>query len=145
MPAPNVDNEYRALVCDHRFKSPGDALWAFQLVIWRSGQPSCPYCRSLTIIQRRDRRSAWGDFVCQDCLRRFAVLTGTIFERSRLPAHLLLQAVELVIGGIGTNALARILVIDLQTAGRLRQRIRAAMNDEGQVEIKPGIFMGRKE
>ena len=67
---------------------------------------------------------------CGDCKKQFTVRIGTIFEESKLPLHLWLQAMHLMASskkGISSHQLMRILQTTYRTAWFLSHRIREAM------------------
>lgn len=67
---------------------------------------------------------------CRACRAQFTVRIGTIFEESRAPLHLWLQAIALMAAskkGISSNQLHRTLGVTLKTAWFMSHRIRMAM------------------
>ena len=71
---------------------------------------------------------------CRACRAQFTVRIGTIFEESRVPLHLWLQAIALLAAskkGISSNQLARTLGVQLKTAWFMSHRIRMAMAPGG--------------
>jgi len=67
---------------------------------------------------------------CRACRAQFTVRIGTIFEESRAPLHLWLQAIALMAAskkGISANQLHRVLGVQLKTAWFMAHRIRMAM------------------
>jgi hypothetical protein len=71
-----------------------------------------------------------GLYKCYACRKQFRVTVGTIFEQSKVPLHLWLQAFYLVAGskkGISANQLHRTLGVTLKTAWFMGHRIREAM------------------
>lgn len=67
---------------------------------------------------------------CRACRAQFTVRIGTIFEESRAPLHLWLQAIALMAAskkGISANQLHRTLGVTLKTAWFMAHRIRMAM------------------
>lgn len=73
---------------------------------------------------------------CRACRAQFTVRIGTIFEESRAPLHLWLQAIALLAAskkGISSNQLARTLGVQLKTAWFMSHRIRMAMAPGGKL------------
>lgn len=67
---------------------------------------------------------------CRACRGQFTVRIGTVFEESRAPLHLWLQAIALMAAskkGISANQLHRTLGVQLKTAWFMAHRIRMAM------------------
>lgn len=73
---------------------------------------------------------------CRACQVQFTVRVGTIFEESRAPLHLWLQAIALLAAskkGISSNQLHRMLGVTLKTAWFMSHRIRMAMAPSGRL------------
>lgn len=67
---------------------------------------------------------------CRACRGQFTVRMGTVFEESRAPLHLWLQAIALMAAskkGVSANQLHRTLGVTLKTAWFMAHRIRMAM------------------
>src|SRR3546814_2886272 len=67
---------------------------------------------------------------CGECRKQFTVKVGTVFEHARMPLHLMLQAVHLMMSskkGISSHQLSRVLEVQYNTAWFLSHRIRDAM------------------
>src|SRR3546814_1426723 len=67
---------------------------------------------------------------CGECRKQFTVKVGTVFEHARMPLHLMLQAVHLMMSskkGISSHQLSRVLEVQYNTAWFLSHRIREAM------------------
>jgi hypothetical protein len=74
-----------------------------------------------------------GLWKCYECRKPFTVKIGTIFESSKVPMRIWLQAMYLVAGskkGISSNQLHRILGVTLKTAWFMSHRIREAMQSD---------------
>src|SRR6185437_7053490 len=94
-----------------------------------------------------EKRVRYGLKRCGDCKRQFTVRMGTIFEESKLPLHIWLQAMHLMCSskkGVSAHQLHRTLEITYKTAWFLAHRIREAMrsgelapfgSDGGAVEV----------
>jgi len=95
-------------------------------------------------------------YKCYQCRKPFTVRMGTLFESSKVPLHIWLQAIYLIAGskkGISSNQLARVLGLTVKTAWFLSHRIREAMcegglapfgQDGGAVEVDE-TYIGRKK
>lgn len=67
---------------------------------------------------------------CGECRKQFTAKVGTVFEDAKLPLHIMLQAVHLMVSskkGISSHQLSRILEIQYNSAWFLSHRIREAM------------------
>ena len=95
-------------------------------------------CAALSTLWRRkgrtqadgDRRGRWN---CQDCKSSFNVLSGTIFEKTKLPLQKWFLALGLVISAkksLSSHQLARDLELNQKSAWFMQQRIRAQMASE---------------
>ena len=100
--------------------------------IWPEG-PVCPHCGGVERISLMGGKSTRvGTYKCYQCRKPFTVKIGTIFEDSKVPMHIWLQAIYLIAGskkGISSNQLHRTLGVTLKTAWFMSHRIREAMRD----------------
>jgi transposase-like protein len=123
--------------------------------VWPSGA-NCPHCGGVERISKmRGKSTRMGLYKCYQCRKPFTVRMGTIFESSKVPLHIWLQAMYLIAGskkGISSNQLARTLGLTVKTAWFLSHRIREAMRegglapfgaDGGAVEVDE-TYIGRK-
>lgn len=104
-------------------------------VIWPDG-PVCHHCgctgRISAIKPNPEKRVRYGLKKCGDCGKQFTVRMGTIFEESKLPLHIWLQAMHLMCAskkGVSAHQLHRTLEITYKSAWFLAHRIREAMRD----------------
>jgi transposase-like protein len=102
--------------------------------VWPNG-PVCPHCGGVERISKMQGKSTrQGLYKCYQCRKPFTVRMGTIFESSKVPLHIWLQAMYLIAGskkGISSNQLARTLGLTVKTAWFLSHRIREAMREGG--------------
>ena len=124
--------------------------------LWPNG-PVCPHCGGVEKVGKLSGKTTRpGLWKCYQCRKPFTVKIGTIFEDSKVPMRLWLQAMYLIAGskkGISSNQLHRILGVTLKTAWFMSHRIREAMRDGGltpfgsdgtMVEVDE-TFIGREE
>ncbi|TMJ18069.1 MAG: IS1595 family transposase [Alphaproteobacteria bacterium] len=124
--------------------------------VWPNG-PVCPHCGGVERISKMQGKSTRkGLYKCYQCRKPFTVRMGTIFESSKVPLHVWLQAIFLIAGskkGISSNQLASILGLTVKTAWFLSHRIREAMREGdlapfgqggGAVEVGE-TYIGRKK
>ncbi|WP_264296076.1 IS1595 family transposase [Mesorhizobium sp. B2-8-5] len=74
-----------------------------------------------------------GLYKCSDCRKKFTVRMGTIFEVSKLPLHIWLQAIHAMCAskkGVSAHQLHRALEITYKTAWFLCHRIRETMRSD---------------
>ena len=89
----------------------------------------CPHCGS-TEVARKAERHRIGRWNCRDCKSSFNVLSGTIFEKTKVELQKWFLAVGLVVNAkksLSSYQLARDLELNQKTAWYMQQRIRAAM------------------
>ena len=126
-------------------------------VLWPQG-PVCFHCgrtgRISAIKPNPEKRVRYGLKKCGDCKKQFTVRMGTIFEESKLPLHIWLQAIHLMVSskkGVSSHQLHRTLEITYKSAWCLSHRIREAMRSGdlapfgqggGDVEVDE-TFIGR--
>jgi transposase-like protein len=111
-----------------------EAAYAYvEARIWPNG-PVCPHCGGVDRISKMQGKSTRvGTYKCYQCRKPFTVKIGTIFEDSKVPMRLWLQAMYLIAGskkGISSNQLQRILGVTLKTAWFMSHRIREAMRSD---------------
>lgn len=113
-----------------------------EAMLWPNG-PVCPHCGgegyAMKVIGKASVRKDGtvkpapvriGVKKCRACQVQFTVRVGTIFEDSRAPMHVWLQAIALLTAskkGMSSNQLSRVLGVTLKTAWFMSHRIRMAM------------------
>ena len=128
-------------------KKVRDWLW---LIRFPSGF-QCHHCKSEKFYQHTSRPEIR---TCRQCLKQIRLRAGTLFEHSKLPLRIWLQAIQLLMQGkrgISALELKRVLKIgSYQTAWMMLHKIRAALNDrdqhyklKGLIELD-GAYFGRK-
>jgi transposase-like protein len=113
-----------------------DEAAAFERVekaLWPHG-PACFHCgatdRISAIKPNPEKRVRYGLKKCGHCKKQFTVRMGTIFEESKLPMHIWLQAIHLMASskkGVSSHQLHRTLEITYKSAWFMSHRIREAM------------------
>lgn len=133
-----------------------DAAFAYvEAALWPNG-PVCSHCGETVRVSRMGGTATRkGLHKCYKCRKQFTVRQGTLFESSKVPLHVWLQAIYLIAGskkGISSHQLARTLGLTVKTAWFLSHRIREAMRegglapfgaDGGAVEVDE-TYIGRK-
>jgi transposase-like protein len=106
---------------------------------WANGVV-CPHCGSLGAHYKlQGKATRPGVYKCVDCSDQFTVTVGTVFERSKVPLNVWLQAVHLMCvskKGVSAKQLERMLGVTYKTAWFMSHRIREAMTSE------PGGLLG---
>ncbi|HEX4736669.1 MAG TPA: IS1595 family transposase [Allosphingosinicella sp.] len=149
-----------------RFHDEAKAFEYLEGLLWANGTV-CPHCgvvggRVYDLAGVRGKPSKkspegairYGLKKCGECRKQFTAKVGTVFEDAKLPLHIMLQAVHLMMSskkGISSHQLSRILEIQYNSAWFLSHRIREAMrsgdlapfgSDGGIVEVDE-TFIGR--
>ena len=99
-----------------------------ETVRWGNG-PNCPHCGSVSVA-RKNENSRLGRWNCHDCKSSFNVLSGTIFEKTKVELQRWFLAIGLIVNAkksLSSCQLARDISVTQQTAWYMQQRIRVAM------------------
>ena len=107
---------------------------ALEEIRWPAG-PVCPRCESTDASPIKDRPT-WS---CRSCRKQFSVRLGTVLEDSRLPLWKWFFATYLICEakkGVSSNQLKRTLGVSYKSAWYLTHRIRAAMGDGAQRQLR---------
>tara|TARA_R110000868_G_scaffold122877_2_gene325768 strand:+ start:4840 stop:5796 length:957 start_codon:yes stop_codon:yes gene_type:complete len=124
------------------FHDETKAFEYLESIVWAGGV-TCPHCGVVGgriydlagVRGKPSKKSPEGAIrhglkKCGECRKQFTVKVGTVFEHARMPLHLMLQAVHLMMSskkGISSHQLARVLEVQYNTAWFLSHRIREAM------------------
>ena len=125
-----------------RFHDEAKAFEYLESMIWADGKV-CPHCgvvngRMYDLDGVRGKPSKknpegairFGLKKCGECRKQFTAKVGTVFEDAKLPLHIMLQAVHLMMSskkGISSHQLSRVLEIQYNSAWFLSHRIREAL------------------
>ena len=91
--------------------------------------PQCPLCNS-TKVSRKGDTGRTGRWNCHGCKSSFNVLSGTIFQKTRIPLQKWFLAIGLIVHArksLSSCQLARDLDLNQKTAWYMQRRIRVAM------------------
>jgi transposase-like protein len=119
-----------AILTQARFNNPDAARQHLEAIRWPSG-PVCPHCGGTernSLLRGKSHRP--GLYFCGDCRDPFTVTVGTVFERSKIPLHKWLLAMQLMCSskkGFSSHQLHRTLGVTYKTAWFMSHRIREAM------------------
>lgn len=122
------------------FHNEDSARKYLEKIRWKDGKSVCPHCGSKNDHYPLKPKTSTselrnGVWKCKDCRKQFSVTVGTVFERSHIPLHKWLLAVQLICSskkGMSTNQLHRLLGITYKTAWFMSHRIRYAMEQNYQ-------------
>ena len=125
-----------------RFHDEAKAFEYLESMIWADGV-TCPHCGvvggrvyKLDGVRGKPSKKSpegairFGLKKCGECRKQFTAKVGTVFEDAKLPLHIMLQAVHLMVSskkGISSHQLSRVLEIQYNSAWFLTHRIREAM------------------
>jgi transposase-like protein len=124
----------KALYTEARFQNEKAARAHLESIRWPTG-PVCPHCGGTernSLLKGKSHRP--GLYFCGDCRKPFTVTVGTVFERSKIPLHKWLLAMQLMCSskkGMSSHQLHRTLGVTYKTAWFMTHRIREAMRVGG--------------
>ncbi len=111
-------------------KYPDQAACIRHLEAVRWGDnPTCPHCKSTSIARKADSGRV-GRWNCHACKSSFNVLSGTVFQKTRIPLQKWFLAIGLIVNAkksLSSCQLARDLQVSQPAAWYMQQRIRVAM------------------
>lgn len=101
---------------------------------------TCPHCGSVKVARKCDAHRV-GRWNCHDCKSSFNVLSGTIFEKTKIPLQKWFLAIALMLNAkksLSSHELSRDLDLNQKTAWYMMTRIRQQMLDDS-IEMLQGI------
>ena len=118
---------------DPKIFSDEDAARAhLESIHWPNG-PFCPHCGEPEKVTRLEGSAPRAGLVqCNSCRQQFTVTVGTVLERSKIPLHKWVHAMDLLCSskkGISTHQLHRMLGVSYKSAWFMSHRLREAMRD----------------
>lgn len=123
-----------------RFPDQEACIEHLETVRW-ADTPYCPLCGATTVARKSESQRI-GRWNCHACKASFNVLSGTIFEKTKLPLQKWFLAIGLIVNAkksVSSHQLARDLDLNQKSAWFMQQRVRAAMlTNEG--ELLQGII-----
>ena len=118
----------------NRFPTQDTCLAHLESIRW-PGTPDCPSCHSKKVARKAEKGRS-GRWNCHTCHNSYNVLSGTIFEKTKVPLQKWFLAIALTINAkksLSSYQLARDIKTSHQTALYIQHRIRAAMTDSDRV------------
>ena len=112
-----------------------------ETVRWR-GIPTCPHCESESVASKRENKLV-GRWNCYDCKSSFNVLSGTVFQNTKIDLTKWFLAIALIANAkksLSSYQLARDLDMNVKTAWYLMQRIREEMQRQDSCNLLKGII-----
>jgi len=114
------------------FQDKDKAREFLESIIWPDG-PVCPHCgQSERIYTLKGKAHREGLYKCGKCRKQFTVTVGTLFEKSKIPLNIWLQAAYYMCAskkGVSSHQLHRMLDVTYKTAWFMTHRLREAMKD----------------
>ena len=112
----------------HQFPDQEACIEHLEQIRWR-GEACCLLCGSVKVARKADggRVGRWN---CFDCKSSFNVLSGTIFQKTRIPLQKWFLGIGLMVNAkksLSSHQLARDLELTQPTALYMQERIRASM------------------
>ena len=116
-----------------RFPDHESCLEHLERVRWNY-TPKCPSCESENVARKADgfRQGRWN---CHSCRSSFNVLSGTIFQKTKIPLPKWFLAISIINAkkGVSSCQLARDLDMNQKSAWFMGMRIRRAMGTQGKL------------
>ena len=117
-----------------RFPDHEACIEHLERVRW-GDRPACPLCGALNVARKveGDRIGRWN---CHECKSSFNVLSGTIFQKTKIPLQKWFLGIALVLNAkksLSSHQLARDLDMNQKSAWFMVMRIRGAMADDKEV------------
>lgn len=125
-----------------RFPDQESCIEHLEMLRWHD-EPTCPHCESPHVARKADgyRQGRWN---CHGCRSSFTVLSGTIFEKTKVPLQKWFLAIGLVVNAkksLSSCQLARDLSLTQPTAWYMQARIRSAMVSKHRVLMQGIVEM----
>lgn len=131
-------------ITDKIYNNEDAARAHLEAIRWPDGA-HCPFCGGIENIKPTPMKNKAtkanpnpehikGYYHCNDCLKRFTVRTGMIYERSHVPLHKWVLATHILCAskkGMSAHQLHRMVGVTYKTAWFMAHRIREAMNYGG--------------
>ena len=112
----------------HKFPNQEVCFQHLETVRW-GHETHCPYCGGTTVARKNENYRV-GRWNCHGCHSSFNVLSGTIFEKTKIPLQKWFLGIGLIVNAkksLSSCQLARDLDITQQSAWYMQQRVRAEM------------------
>ena len=113
---------------------------------WRRYGPRCPLCRSSYVRRKKDGERV-GRWNCHKCKSSFTVLSGTLFNHSRVPLQKWFYALDIVLNGtrvLSSYELAEHLEIDQSPALAMQKAIAVEIDGGGADKLRELIGSSKR-
>lgn len=111
-----------------------------ETIRWGESGVCCPHCGSVKVNRKTEKIRSYR-FNCLDCHSSFSVLSGTMFQGTKIPLPKWFLAISMIANAkksISSCQLARDLDMNQKSAWYMNQRIRKEM-DRGDNELLAGV------
>ena len=129
--APKMESQFKNLQQLLDFFNDEETCKAYYEEKRWGGNPACPNCGNAGKIYRTNRGFKCGDKTCH---KKFTVISGTIFENTKIGLRVLFAAMYLISTskkGVSSLQLAEQIGITQKTAWFVNHRIRLMLKDDG--------------
>ena len=120
-----------------RFPDKKSCLEHLEKVRWGE-HPECPYCESNKVAPKNEKGNV-GRWNCYQCGSSFNVLSGTVFQGTKIPLQKWFVAIALMINAkksFSSHQLARHLGMNQGSTWFMMQKIRREMDRKGETLLK---------
>lgn len=120
-----------------RFPTHESCIVHLEEVLW-ADEPHCPHCESKKVSRKREGKRV-GRWNCRNCTSSFNVLSGTVFQRTRIPLQKWFGAIFLLLstdGNVSSHQLAREFSLNQKSAWFMAKRIRSAKGKDFDLLIR---------
>lgn len=120
-----------------QFSTPESCIEHLQEIRW-GDTPKCPHCESDRVAPKREGNKI-GRFNCHLCKSSFNVLSGTMFQGTKIPLPKWFAGIALMVNAkksLSSCQLARHLGMNQMSAWSMMQKIRAEMERKGETLLK---------
>lgn len=112
-----------------KLNTESDCLNYLKQILWNNKKPpGCPRCGHTITYSFKDNRT----YKCADCKKKFNLLTGTIFENTKLPLNKWIACIWMASSykrGISSYQVSRNIGVTQKTAWFMMHRIRKLFNN----------------
>lgn len=120
-----------------QFSTPESCIKHLQEIRW-GDTPKCPHCESDRVAPKREGNKI-GRWNCHLCKSSFNVLSGTMFQGTKIPLQKWFVGIALMVNAkksLSSCQLARHLGMNQMSAWSMMQKIRAEMERKGETLLK---------
>ena len=116
-----------------KYPTQESCLARIEKIRWQRRGPRCPYCRSPHVARKKEKGRV-GRWNCHGCKSSFNVLSGTVFQHTRIPLQKWFFCVALLLNGnrvLSSHELGMHLDLHQTTALKMQRRIECEVDGGG--------------